>query len=114
MGTRIILQRERNDDEAKEYYQVYSSEDKFVLQVGSAKITKEGNTVSGDCSLQIKLADGKYLLALADGMGTGEKAREYSRITLRLTKQMLSAGFDKEESVSMINAYLSKQLLMQI
>lgn len=107
LGTRVILQRERSDEETNDYYQIYSSEDKFVLQVGSSKITKEGSNVSGDCSLQIKLADGKYLLALADGMGTGEKARECSRITLRLMKQMLSAGFDKEESISMINSRIN-------
>lgn len=107
LGTRINLQRERNDVESKEYYQIYSSEDKFVLQVGSSKITKEGSNISGDCNLQIKLADGKYLLALADGMGTGEKARECSRITLRLMKQMLSAGFDKDESVSIINSRIN-------
>lgn len=107
IGTRVTLQRERNNEEEKEYYQVYSSEDKFVLQVGSSKITKENSEISGDCSLQIKLADGKYLLAIADGMGSGEKARECSKITLRLMKQMLSAGFDKEESVSMINSRIN-------
>ena len=107
LRTRIVLQRERNDEEAKSYFQTYSSEDKFVLPVGSSKITKEGSKVSGDCSLQIKLADGKYLLALADGMGTGDKARECSKITLRLIKQMLSAGFDKEESITMINSRIN-------
>lgn len=107
VGTRIVLQRERRDEEKQEYYQVYSSEDKFVLQVGSAKITKDNSNVSGDCSLQIKLADGKYLLAIADGMGSGEKAREYSKITLRLIKQMLSAGFDNEESVNLINSRIN-------
>lgn len=107
IGKKITLQRERKDDERKEYYQVYSSEDKFVLQVGSARITKDGSEVSGDCSLQIKLADGKYLLAISDGMGSGEKARNLSKITLRLIKQMLSAGFNKEESVKMINTRLN-------
>lgn len=107
IGTRMLLQRERNDEEKNEYYQVYSSEDKFVLQVGSSKITKDNSKISGDCSLQIKLADGKYLLAISDGMGSGEKAREYSKLTLRLIKQMLSAGFDKEESVKMINSRIN-------
>ncbi len=107
LGNRVKYQRDRIDEENKEFYQVYSSEDKFVLQVGSGKITKDGNKVSGDCSLQIKLADGKYLLAIADGMGSGEKARESSKITLRLIKQMLSAGFDKEESLEMINSRIS-------
>lgn len=107
LGTRVALQRERCDEELEEYYQIYSSEDKYILQVGSSKITKENSDISGDCSLQIKLADGKYLLAIADGMGTGEKARECSKITLRLMKQMLTAGFDKEESVSIINSRIN-------
>ncbi len=107
IGTKVTLQREKNDSEKEEYYQVYSSEDKFVLQVGSARITKDGSEVSGDCSLQIKLADGKYLLAISDGMGSGEKARNLSKITLKLIKQLLSAGFDKEESVKMINSRLN-------
>ena len=81
IGTKMAIQREKNDEENKEYNQVYSSEDKFVLQVGSSKVTKDGSDISGDCSLQIKLEDGKYLLAISDGMGTGKKARECSKIT---------------------------------
>lgn len=114
VGAKVTLQRERKDEEKGLYYQVYSSEDKFVLQVGSARVTKDGSDVSGDCSLQIKLADGKYLLAISDGMGSGVKARELSKITLRLIKQMLSAGFDKEESVNMINARLNMSSVSEI
>ncbi len=107
LNNKIVMQRERLDEENKEYVQVYSSEDKFVLQVGSSKVTKEGSKISGDCSLQIKLADGKYLLAIADGMSSGEKARESSKITLRLIKQMLSSGFNKEESLKMLNSRIN-------
>ena len=107
IGSKMVLQRDRIDEENKEYSQIYASEDKFVLQVGCAKTTKDGSTVSGDCSLQIKLADGKYLVAIADGMGSGEKARECSKITLRLVKQMLSAGFNGEESVKLINSRMN-------
>lgn len=107
IGSKMVFQRDRIDEENKEYSQIYASEDKFVLQVGSAKTTKDGSTVSGDCSLQIKLADGKYLVAIADGMGSGEKARECSKITLRLVKQMLSAGFNGEESVKLINSRMN-------
>ena len=107
IGSKMVFQRDRIDEENKEYSQIYASEDKFVLQVGCAKTTKDGSTVSGDCSLQIKLADGKYLVAIADGMGSGEKARECSKITLRLVKQMLSAGFNGEESVKLINSRMN-------
>ncbi len=107
IGSKIVFQRDRVDEENQEYSQIYASEDKYILQVGSAKTTKDGSTVSGDCSLQIKLADGKYLVAIADGMGSGEKARECSKITLRLVKQMLSAGFNGEESVKLINSRMN-------
>lgn len=107
IGAKMIFQRDRIDEENKEYSQIYASEDKFILQVGSAKIAKDGSSVSGDCSLQIKLADGKYLIAIADGMGSGEKARECSKITLRLVKQMLSAGFNGEETVKLINSRMN-------
>ena len=40
-------------------------------------------------------------------MGSGEKARECSKITLRLVKQMLSAGFNGEESVKLINSRMN-------
>ena len=104
IGTKMALQREKINQENEEYSQIYSSEDKYVLQVGSSKVTKDGSSVSGDCSLQIKLADGKYLLAISDGMGTGEKARECSKITLKLLKQILSAGFNNEETIKLLNS----------
>ena len=107
IGTKMSLQREKISNETEEYYQIYSSEDKFVLQVGSSKVTKDGSSVSGDCSLQIKLADGKYLLAISDGMGTGEKARECSKITLKLLKQILSAGFNNEETINLLNTKMN-------
>lgn len=107
IGCKMVFQRDRIDEENKEYSQIYATEDKFILQVGSAKTTKDGSNVSGDCSLQIKLADGKYLVSIADGMGSGEKARECSKITLRLVKQMLSAGFNGEETVKLINSRMN-------
>ena len=107
IGTKMSLQREKINDENEEYFQIYSSEDKYVLQVGSSKVTKDGSNVSGDCSLQIKLADGKYLLAISDGMGTGEKARECSKITLKLLKQILSAGFNNEETIRLLNTKMN-------
>lgn len=107
LDSKVIIQRDRSDEETGEYVQVYSSEDKFILQVGSSRVTKEGSKISGDCSLQIKLADGKYLLAIADGMESGVKARESSKLTLRLIKQMLSSGFNKEESLKMLNSRIN-------
>ncbi len=91
------------DTKQPKYIQTYMSEDKFVLQIGSSKVTKEGSTVSGDCNLQMKLKDGKYLLAISDGMGSGKIARESSKLTINMLEEMLTNGFDKEELITFIN-----------
>jgi len=55
----------------------------------------------------MRLDDGKYLLAIADGMGTGESARESSKLVIKLIKKLISSGFEKEESLKIINSTLN-------
>ena len=87
--------------------QIYTSKDKYKLQIGIAKTTKEGSPVSGDCSVQAKLDDGKYLIALSDGMGSGPEAKKSSSVAVKMLKRMLSNGFDKDTSIELINSTLS-------
>ena len=84
----------------------YYSEDKYKLQVGIATSTKEGSKVSGDSNIATKLEDGKYLLAISDGMGSGEKANQSSKIAINMLAKLLKAGFDKETSIKLINSSL--------
>ena len=84
-------------------YQTYISNDKYSMQIGISKTNKEGETVSGDSSIQIKLKDGKYLFALSDGMGSGPEARKSSQIAVKMLGRLLSNGFDKETSIELIN-----------
>lgn len=88
-------------------YQTYISQDKYNMQIGIAKTNKEGQSVSGDSSIQIKLKDGKYLLALSDGMGSGPNARKSSQIAVKMLGRLLSNGFDKETSIELINHTIS-------
>lgn len=106
LETRVVFQREKALDD-KNFIQVYSSEDRYLLQVGSSRISKENENISGDCNLQMKLEDGKYLLAIADGMGSGKDARESSKFVIKMIKNLMSSGFEKEESLKLINTSLS-------
>ena len=93
----------KEDSKKANYVQTYMSEDRFVLKVGSSKVTKEGSTVSGDCNLQMRLQDGKYLLAISDGMGSGREARKSSKIAIQMLEEMLTNGFDNDEVINFIN-----------
>lgn len=81
----------------------YLSADKYIIQIGQASKIKNNSPVSGDSLLKIRLNDGKYLIALSDGMGTGPDARKSSQIAIKMLERLLMSGFDKDTSIDLIN-----------
>ncbi len=49
---------------------------KFMIQVGASKTTKSDSEISGDSSCQARLHDGKYMLAISDGMGSRKSCKK--------------------------------------
>lgn len=82
------------------------SDDKYILDIGHSIAIKDGMTVSGDSIIQTKLKDGKYLIAISDGMGSGPEARKSSQIVTLMLKRLLNSGFEKETSIDLINSNL--------
>ena len=85
----------------------YISQDKQSIQIGIANATKDGSTISGDTSIQTKLEDGKYLIAISDGMGSGKDAKRASKTAITLLEKLLSSGFEKDSSLRLINSTLN-------
>lgn len=109
LGQKMFIQKEECGLRLKkqECKFTYLSDDNYSLQVGMAKSTKAGSPVSGDSSIQIKLEDGKYLIAISDGMGSGPEAMKSSKIAIKMLERLLSAGFEKDVSIKLINSTLS-------
>lgn len=84
--------------------QTYASKDKFSIQIGIATQKKTESVASGDSNIQTKLDDGKYLIALSDGMGSGIDAKSSSSTAIRMLNRLLSTGFDKDTSLELINS----------
>lgn len=84
----------------------YLSDDKYEMAIGIADSTKNKSEVSGDSILNIRLKDGKYLIALSDGMGSGNMAKQSSNKALKMLENLLVSGFDKETSLELINSTL--------
>lgn len=82
------------------------SDDKYILDIGHSIAIKDGQSVSGDSILQTKLKDGKYLIAISDGMGSGPEARKSSQIVTSMLKRLLNSGFERDISVDLINSNL--------
>lgn len=108
----IVMQKRKcaAKNETAECVYRFISKDKYSLKVGIARAKKHDSLVSGDTSTQIKLNDGKYLLAISDGKGSGPEARKCSKVAIKMLEKMLSAGFKKDTSIKMINSALSSEM----
>lgn len=78
IGENVVLQKEvcainENTEICK---QTYISKDKYKIELGMAKKTKKNEAISGDSSVKVKLEDGKYLLAISDGMGSRPRSKK--------------------------------------
>ena len=87
----------------------FISDDKYVMAIGSGETIKSKSQVSGDSTLNIRLKDGKYLVAISDGMGSGQEAKKSSTQALRMLENLLLSGFDKNTSLELINTSLINQ-----
>lgn len=98
-----------NDEASVGTRYLYLSDDKYEMAIGNTMATKSKSEVTGDSILNIRLKDGKYLVAISDGMGTGTQARKSSMQALKLLENLLLSGFDKKTSLDLINSALINQ-----
>ena len=106
INEKLKLVERMNINEKKLTKYKFSSEDNFSIEVGQAIAIKDGMTVSGDSLIHTKMKDGKYLIAISDGMGSGPEARKSSQIVIKMLKRLLDSGFNKETSIDLINTNL--------
>ncbi len=82
----------------------FSPASRYKVQVGYSAEGKE--KVSGDTYGLVSLGSGKYLFALSDGMGHGEKANRISTATLGLVEGFYKAGFSSNTILGAVNKLL--------
>lgn len=89
----------KNDDEKK-------SKSKYKLTIGVSKTAKNNNEVNGDNNIILKLDNGKYIIGLSDGMGSGQEADKNSKLVINMLEKFLKSGFNKDTAIKLINSVL--------
>lgn len=79
----------------------------YDISFGSCVVNKFGKVVCGDSYSFVKIEDGKFLVSICDGMGSGESAHTVSRLTISLIENFYRAGFDNDIILSSVNKLLS-------
>ena len=80
---------------------------KYDVIFGTSACTKTSSTKSGDTYSLIRIEEGKILMALCDGMGSGEKAQRTSTTAISLVENFYKAGFQSDIILSCVNKFLS-------
>lgn len=77
---------------------------KYRLSVETAMVAQNG--ISGDNETVFKLSASKVAVILSDGMGVGLRAHAESQVAIRLLQRMITAGYDLEVAISLVNQVL--------
>ncbi len=78
----------------------------FRLETGFSQAVKDGSHISGDTQMLRHYREGKFVLLLSDGMGSGARAAMESSATVTLLEQLLAAGFGRDLAVRTVNSIL--------
>lgn len=85
----------------------FHSAREYVVETGIASAAKGGAWLSGDSHSTIEIGAGKFAVAIADGMGNGERAFLESNETLQLLQKILQSGIEEEVAIKSVNSVLS-------
>lgn len=107
IGSKMYIESVNDSDIKNTKEVVLKTRPNYDIVFGSSACTKTGKYLSGDTHSLIKIDDGKYMVALCDGMGSGEKAHTISDLTITLIENFYKAGFDNDIILNSVNKLLS-------
>ncbi|CAM4307640.1 stage II sporulation protein E [Paenibacillus alkaliterrae] len=84
----------------------FCSAKQFEVETGIAGAAKGGDLLSGDSFSMVDIGNGKFAVAISDGMGNGERARQESSAALSILQQLLQSGMDERLAVKSVNSVL--------
>ncbi|MCR5704520.1 MAG: SpoIIE family protein phosphatase [Eubacterium sp.] len=78
----------------------------FCTVSGSAKRVRQNQPVSGDNYTYMETDSGQTFMSICDGMGSGQRARNYSEMIIDLLEQLLDSGFHEDTALKLINSVM--------
>lgn len=107
LGENIAVNNEQVLERKEGYSTVlFGSAKEYEVETGIAGAAKGGDLLSGDSFSTVELGNGKFAVALSDGMGNGERARAESSTALSILQQLLQSGMDEKLAIKSLNSIL--------
>lgn len=103
----IVVKSEQLAPEGGGYSIVtFGSAKAYEIDTGIAGAAKGGGLLSGDSFNISELGNGKFAVAVSDGMGNGERAKLESSGALAILQQFLQSGMDEQLAIKSVNSVL--------
>ncbi|OXM14573.1 stage II sporulation protein E [Paenibacillus herberti] len=107
LGEHVAVKAEREPGKNGEPRLIrFGSAKEYEVVTGIAGAAKGGDLLSGDSFSTVELGNGKFAVAISDGMGNGERARLESSTALSILQQLLQSGMDEQLAIKSVNSVL--------
>lgn len=106
VGTEMTVSEKANITETKIFVTLRHAP-RYDAVFGISHGTKDGSAASGDTHSVLRIGPDRFLVALSDGMGSGEYAESVSGATLSLIESFYRAGMSGELILNTVNKVLS-------
>ena len=91
----------------EKFYISFKKATEFDAVFGIAKAKKDGSDTSGDTHSVMRINGDKFMFALSDGMGSGQRAQNISSASLSLIESFYKAGLNGSLILSTVNKLLA-------
>ena len=110
LGLRLEIKDESRSIVSRNYSMICMAEKpEYRLSYAVGCMKKYEDDVSGDNYYIGDILNHQKLIMIADGMGSGEAASKDSGILIDTMDELLSAGFDNDLSIKLINSFLASK-----
>ena len=106
VGVNIVKTEERLVDD-NTWSVTLVEEPKLRISAYCCSKPKNSENICGDSFIFTDLENGRYLLALADGMGSGKRAGMESAAAVEMYEDFTQAGFFRDDALELINSLIS-------
>ena len=102
----MVVERVENTESDAWLNVLLTVKPRYSVVFGVSSVAKEGNEISGDTHSVLQTDNGKCIVALCDGMGSGQMAEQMSATSISLVESFYRAGFDNDVILSCVNKLL--------
>ena len=96
-------------DELKTLCGAFSeNEDCFYIELAKVSSAKMGEKLCGDSVGSFSTENGRDIVYIIDGMGTGSEASEQSRKGVNIIKKLTDNGVEERDALKVLNDFLAK------